>query len=341
MRSFADADGDGLGDLRRHPFPPRRTSPASASTRIWLNPFYPSPQADAGYDVADYRDVDPRFGTLADFDGLVADAHARGPAGDRRHRPQPHLRRAPVVPGRAGAGPGSAERARYLFRDGRGPDGDEPPNDWHSVFGGPAWTRVTEAGRAARPVVPAPVRPRAARPRLDQRRGARRSSSRSCASGSTAASTGSASTSPTAWPRTRTSPTSPAASRPTGRPSAGHPALGPRRGARRLPAVARGQRRATTASAAFVAEAWVDDPGPARPLPAARRAAHRLQLRLPARRRGTPTALRRRHRRAASTPSAGSAPRRRGCCPTTTSSATSPATAAATAAGDGPGPRPC
>ena len=104
VRSFADSNGDGVGDLpgitARLPY--LRELGVDA---IWLTPFYPSPEADHGYDVADYVDVDPRFGTLADFDALVARAHELGPAGDRRHRPQPHLDRAPVVPGRVGDRP--------------------------------------------------------------------------------------------------------------------------------------------------------------------------------------------------------------------------------------------
>ncbi|MFT4305493.1 MAG: glycoside hydrolase family 13 protein [Microbacterium sp.] len=143
-RSFADADGDGIGDL------PGVTSRLDALTdlgvdAIWLSPFMVSPQKDAGYDVADYCDVDPRFGTLADFDALLAAAHARGirvivdlvP----NHSSDRHLwfQQALV------AGPGSAERARYIFREGRGPDGNLPPNNWESVFGGGMWERVTEA----------------------------------------------------------------------------------------------------------------------------------------------------------------------------------------------------
>jgi alpha-glucosidase len=147
VRSFTDADGDGLGDLNgiRSRLPYVRDLGVDA---IWLNPFYPSPQADAGYDVADYRDVDPRFGTLADFDALVADAHGMGirilvdlvP----NHTSNEHawFRAALAAP------PGSPERARYIFRNGRGPTGDAPPNDWRSNFGGPAWTRTrTPEGR--------------------------------------------------------------------------------------------------------------------------------------------------------------------------------------------------
>ncbi len=142
-RSFADASGDGIGDL------PGITSRLDHLARlgvdaIWLSPFYRSPQADAGYDVADYRDVDPLFGTLADADALLERAHRLGlrvivdlvP----NHTSDEHVWfRAALA-----AAPGSPERARYLFRDGRGPAGAEPPNNWHSVFGGPAWTRTTD-----------------------------------------------------------------------------------------------------------------------------------------------------------------------------------------------------
>ncbi len=142
-RSWADADGDGVGDL---PGVTARLGHLAelGVDAVWLSPFYRSPQHDAGYDVADYRDVDPLFGTLADFDALVERAHALG------------LRvLVDIVPNHSSsehawfrealaAAPGSAARARYVFRDGRGDDGAEPPNNWTSNFGGPAWTRVTE-----------------------------------------------------------------------------------------------------------------------------------------------------------------------------------------------------
>ena len=142
-RSFADSDGDGIGDL------PGITARLSyladlGVDAMWLSPFYPSPMADAGYDVADYRGVDPLFGTIADADRLITEAAPVRAAGARRPRPEPHLRRARLVPRGAGARPGSPERARYLFRDGRGEQGELPPNSWRSIFGGPAWTRVTE-----------------------------------------------------------------------------------------------------------------------------------------------------------------------------------------------------
>lgn len=112
---------------------------------VWLSPFYPSPQVDAGYDVADHRNVDPLFGTLPDADRLIAEARARGlrlivdlvP----NHTSSAHAWFTEAL----AAEPDSPARQRYIFRDGLGPDGDQPPNRWQSVFGGPAWTRVTES----------------------------------------------------------------------------------------------------------------------------------------------------------------------------------------------------
>lgn len=143
-RSFADASGDGLGDL------PGVTAHLDdlkdlGVDAIWLSPFQRSPQKDAGYDVADYRDVDPIFGTLADFDAMLAGAHDRGirvivdlvP----NHSSDQHVWFQEALK----AAPGSPERARYIFRDGTGENGELPPNNWESVFGGGMWKRVTEA----------------------------------------------------------------------------------------------------------------------------------------------------------------------------------------------------
>ena len=143
-RSFADANGDGIGDL------PGILARLDALEQlgvdaIWLSPFYVSPQKDAGYDVADYCDVDPAFGTLADFDALVRAAHARGMRLIVDVVPNHSSDQHPWFQAALAAQPGSAERARYVFEDGRGPGGDEPPNNWPSHFGGPAWTRVVEA----------------------------------------------------------------------------------------------------------------------------------------------------------------------------------------------------
>ncbi|MET7397540.1 glycoside hydrolase family 13 protein [Dactylosporangium sp. NPDC005572] len=142
-RSFADADGDGLGDLRGITSRLDHLVELGVDA-LWMSPFYPSPQHDAGYDVADYRDVDPRFGTLADFDALVAAAKERGlrvvvdlvP----NHTSSEHVWFQEAL----AAEPGSAARDRYHFRKGTGVDGELPPNGWQSVFGGPAWTRVPD-----------------------------------------------------------------------------------------------------------------------------------------------------------------------------------------------------
>ncbi|HEX7745049.1 MAG TPA: glycoside hydrolase family 13 protein [Micromonosporaceae bacterium] len=143
VRSFADANGDGIGDLQgvRERLSYLHGLGVDA---LWLTPFYRSPMIDGGYDVADYRDVDPMFGTLADFEAMVADAHALGlriivdivP----NHTSSAHRWFVAAL----AAAPGSAERDRYLFRDGRGEHGELPPNDWESIFGGPAWTRVPD-----------------------------------------------------------------------------------------------------------------------------------------------------------------------------------------------------
>ena len=146
-RSFADADGDGWGDLpgvtSRLPY--LRDLGVDA---LWLSPFYPSPQADGGYDVVDYRAVDPRFGTLTDADALLAAARGLGLKVIVDLVPNHSSDEHPWFQAALGAGPGSPERARYLFRDGRGRGGALPPNNWTSVFGGAGWTRVESNGRA-------------------------------------------------------------------------------------------------------------------------------------------------------------------------------------------------
>ena len=137
-RSFADADGDGVGDL---PGIIARLDHLVdlGVDALWLSPFYRSPMADGGYDVADYRDVDPTFGTLADFDALVAAAHARGLKVIVDVVPNHTSDQHPWFQEALAAGPGSPARQRYLFREHTG---DQPPNNLRSIFGGPAWTRV-------------------------------------------------------------------------------------------------------------------------------------------------------------------------------------------------------
>lgn len=143
-RSFADESGDGEGDLAgvisRLPY-----IAALGVDAIWLSPFYPSPQLDAGYDVADPRDVDPRYGTLADAERMIEAAHARGLKVIVDLVPNHFSTAHPWFQEALASPPGSPARDRFHFRDGRGPGGDEPPNNWASLFTGPSWTRVTEA----------------------------------------------------------------------------------------------------------------------------------------------------------------------------------------------------
>ena len=141
-RSFADGNGDGIGDLVG-------TTARLESLRslgidaIWFSPFFKSPQKDAGYDVADYKTIDPLFGTNEEFYDLLAKAHSLGlriivdivpnHSSDQHELFQAALK----------AAPGSPEREIYIFRDGKGANGELPPNNWESVFGGNAWTRTT------------------------------------------------------------------------------------------------------------------------------------------------------------------------------------------------------
>ncbi len=143
-RSFADANGDGIGDLAGITKNLDAIAELGADA-IWLSPFYRSPQKDAGYDISDYCDVDPLFGSLHDFDALVTRAHELKlrvlidlvP----NHSSDKHVWFQKAL----AAHPGDAARDFYHFKDGRGANGELPPNNWVSMFGGPAWTRVTEA----------------------------------------------------------------------------------------------------------------------------------------------------------------------------------------------------
>ena len=142
-RSFADGSGDGIGDLRgiisRIPYLRRLGVDA-----VWLSPFYPSALADGGYDVDDYRDVDPRIGTLEEFDAMSRALHEAGIRLIVDIVPNHSSDRHAWFREALAAGPGSPERERYIFRDGLGEHGELPPADWTSAFGGPAWTRVED-----------------------------------------------------------------------------------------------------------------------------------------------------------------------------------------------------
>ena len=143
VRSFADSDDDGIGDL------PGITSRLDYLKRlgvdaVWLTPFYPSPQKDHGYDVADYCNVNPQYGTLDDFDQLIAEAHRLGlkvlvDLVPNHTSDQHEWFRAAL------SSPDDPHRAFYNFVDGRA-DGS-PPNNWRSAFGGPAWTRDESSGQ--------------------------------------------------------------------------------------------------------------------------------------------------------------------------------------------------
>jgi alpha-glucosidase len=143
VRSFADGNGDGIGDLagvRAH----LGYLAGLGIDAIWFNPWYPSPMSDAGYDISDYRNIEPAFGTLADADRLIAEAHAAGIKVIIDVVPNHCSDQHPWFQAALSSAPGSAERARFWFRPGRGAAGELPPNGWQSIFGGPAWTRVTE-----------------------------------------------------------------------------------------------------------------------------------------------------------------------------------------------------
>ncbi|MGW0072738.1 alpha-amylase family glycosyl hydrolase, partial [Streptosporangium sandarakinum] len=135
LRSFADGNGDGTGDLAGL----RARLPYLADLgvdAVWLNPWYPSPMADGGYDVADYRGIEPVFGTLAEAERFIDEAHGLGIRVIIDVVPNHGSDRSAWFQEALAAGPGSPERERFWFAD--------EPGDWRSIFGGPAWTQVPD-----------------------------------------------------------------------------------------------------------------------------------------------------------------------------------------------------
>ena len=142
VRSFADGSGDGTGDLagvRAH----LGYLKDLGVDAIWFNPWYPSPLADGGYDVQDYRDIDPRFGTLAEAEALIQEALALGIRTIIDVVPNHVSDRHEWFQAALAAGPGSPERERFWFHPGKGQDGSEIPTHWVSSFQGETWTRTT------------------------------------------------------------------------------------------------------------------------------------------------------------------------------------------------------
>ncbi|MGW2017713.1 glycoside hydrolase family 13 protein [Streptomyces sp. NPDC001927] len=141
-RSYADGNGDGVGDITgiRARLPHLRDLGVDA---VWISPWYVSPMADAGYDVADYRDIDPLFGTLADAEALITEAHELGLRIIVDMVPNHCSDQHPWFRTALADGPGSPARQLFHFRPGAGEGGELPPNDWQSAFGGPAWTRTS------------------------------------------------------------------------------------------------------------------------------------------------------------------------------------------------------
>ncbi len=148
VRSFADASGDGVGDLAgvraRLPYLGKLGIDA-----LWFNPWYPSPLADTGYDIADYRAIDPAFGTLEEAEALIAEARELGIRTIVDIVPNHVSNEHPWFREAIESSPGSSARQRFWFRPGRGETGELPPNGWQSIFGGSAWTRTTTPDGAA------------------------------------------------------------------------------------------------------------------------------------------------------------------------------------------------
>ncbi|MGA4508409.1 glycoside hydrolase family 13 protein [Propionibacteriaceae bacterium G1746] len=143
-RSFADANNDGTGDIAGMIAHLDHLAGLGVDA-VWVSPWYPSPLHDGGYDVADYCDIKPEFGTLAQADEFIARAHELGIRVVIDLVPNHCSIDHPLFQAALAAGPGSPERDLFIFREGRGPDGSQPPTNWGAHFGGPAWHRVTEA----------------------------------------------------------------------------------------------------------------------------------------------------------------------------------------------------
>jgi len=142
-RSFADGNGDGMGDLRGVEANLDSLKELGIDA-VWFSPFMTSPQKDAGYDVSNYKDIDPLFGTLQDFDSVLTKAHSLGIRVIVDLVPNHCSEEHPLFKAAVAAGKGSAERELFHFRDGQGERGELPPNNWQSVFGGPTWTQVAD-----------------------------------------------------------------------------------------------------------------------------------------------------------------------------------------------------
>ncbi|WP_203704013.1 glycoside hydrolase family 13 protein [Asanoa iriomotensis] len=141
-RSFADGSGDGIGDIagiRAH----LDYLSSLGVDAVWLSPWFPSPMADAGYDVSDFRDIDPLFGTLAEAEAMIAEAHERGIKVIIDVVPNHCSDQHPWFQAALAGGPGAPERELFWFRPGRGRNGDEMPTDWRGEFKGTTWTRTT------------------------------------------------------------------------------------------------------------------------------------------------------------------------------------------------------
>ena len=146
-RSFADGNGDGEGDLAGLRARLRYLADLGVDG-IWIAPWYPSPLADGGYDVSDFTDIHPMFGTLTDADAVLREARNLGLRVIIDVVPNHTSNEHPWFEAALAAGPGSRERSFYIFRDGKSENGDEPPNNWISCFGpeveGSGWERVIE-----------------------------------------------------------------------------------------------------------------------------------------------------------------------------------------------------